>query len=190
MIKRAIITIGHIVDYQQVPSDSVEQLARGITLQPDAARDNFLSDLQFTISSYASDVVADKSRVVEIKKALRGDDPMGSLVANSMHSWAATIWLNKHGGKKLDLLKARIKFNKTVSQGAPPRYAKTILALSLARLLKKYSTESISTSRYNGHAETRDGALAILFNGALEIHREKIADPFPYLKIAVGNTAR
>lgn len=103
MKKRVIIPIGHIVNIQHANSHSIEQLAQAITLRPDAARDDFLSDLNFTISSYAADVVADKSRVVEIKKALRGDDSSGSLVANSTHSWAATIWLDKHGGGNLTL---------------------------------------------------------------------------------------
>lgn len=179
MKKRAAIPLGHAVDYRSVSMAEVKQAFKGIHLKPDVDEAKFLSDLQFTISAYLSDKQADKIRVPEIRKALKGEV--------SSHSIAAGVWLKAHGGKTKNSYRARMKFNETVAQGRPKTHAKTILAHSLARILSEYTVESVSTSRDNGTALTQNGALATLFHAALKAHGETINDPFPYLQEAVDN---
>lgn len=185
---RPSLPIGHIysVEADSALVIAIQSLVATVALPICTNPHDFLDDLIFSATAYRNDVMADKARVKGIEEGLWAiEDNEGF----SEQSWAAKQWLVKYGGKNKSIERARTALRKYKVQGRPPVYAKHMLACALCNALMKHTQGvSISTSRDNHDALTKDGALAQLVQGVLTIvNGAPLADPFPYLKAAVDS---
>lgn len=172
------LPVAHIMDYPYPPEfrpKNIKKLMVGLRLKDGAVRRELLCDLIYAVNRYKLDVIADKTRHAGILDALKNPD--GAFT----HTWAARKWIERHGGKDQDPHKARIKFRSINTKSK--RWAKHALATSLARILTEYTTEAVNTSREIEGAETKNGALAEIFQAVLTlVDGFPLSDPFPYLK--------
>lgn len=194
----ADLPMAHIMDYPyppEFPTAKVAYLVEGLRLKDGADRGELLSELSFTVNRYKLDSIADKTRCAGILEALRNPD--GAYT----HTWAAHQLIERQerarkklrneylNGPELELVaqaaaahQARIEYRGINTK--PKRWAKHVLAVSLARILERYTTEKINTSRLTGR-NMNDGVLADLFQSVLElVDGCSLKDPFPYLKFA------
>lgn len=183
--KRALLPVGHtarIALTDLVPMDKIAHIAKvSPPLIFSTSQAAFLRDLQISATAYKLDLQADSARASGIKDALwsikAGED-------GHPQRWAAEAWLTRSGGKRRSTDRALAALRKQVKVGRPREYAKNMLAVSLAVLLMDHTIgASVTTSRNNGEAATKDGILAQLFQNTLtKVDGVPLADPFPYLQ--------
>jgi hypothetical protein len=181
--------VGHVFSVELDPTLKGKLAAVVASIDPPlpivTSLQDFLGDLEFAAVSYRSDQLADKTRLAGIYEGLWS---IRTGEGYSSHNWAAKVWLDLFGGKKKSVELALDALRESKSQGRPPEYAKKMLAGSICNALNTHTRGVvISSSRDNGDALTKDGVLATLFQGTLEIiDGRPLADPFPYLKAAVN----